>query len=43
MNDWKRWVIVVAGVVAVANHWVPGFWLDVVGGAVAAVVGLVPD
>ncbi len=43
MNDWKRWVIVVAGVVAVVGHWVPGYWLDVIGGAVAAIVALIPN
>ena len=43
MEDWKKWVIVVAGVVAVTSHWVPGYWLDVAGGAVAAVVALIPD
>lgn len=43
MENWKKWVIVVAGIVAVVNHWMPGYWLDVVGGAVAAVVALLPD
>ena len=42
MSDWKKWVIVAAGVVAIANHWFMGYWLDVVGGAVAAVVALIP-
>ncbi len=44
MEAWKKWVIVVAGLVAAVNHWVdPKYWLDVVGGVVAAVVGLMSD
>jgi|TARA_Y100000310_G_scaffold342013_1_gene443327 hypothetical protein len=40
MNDWQKWVIVLAGLVALVGHWVTGLWLDVIGGAVAAIVGL---
>jgi hypothetical protein len=40
MDAWMKWVIVVAGLVAVLGHWVTGYWLDVIGGVVAAVVGL---
>jgi len=41
MKSWQKWVIVVAGVAAIANQWVTGYYLDVVGGAVAAVVALI--
>lgn len=41
MEAWQKWVIVIAGVVAIANYWVPGYFLDVIGGAVAAVVALI--
>ncbi len=40
MEAWMKWVIVIAGLAAAVGHWVPGFWLDVVGGVVAAIVGL---
>lgn len=40
MEAWMKWVIVVGGLVALVGHWVPGFWLDVIGGGVVAVVGL---
>lgn len=40
MQAWHKWVIFVAGIVAILNHWVVGFWLDVIGGLVAAVVAL---
>lgn len=49
MEDWKKWVIVVAGVAAaVGQFWGgPGaslnLYLPLVGGAVAAVVALIPD
>lgn len=49
MDDWKKWVIVVAGLVAaVGQFWGgPGtsanWYLPLVGGAVAAVVALIPD
>jgi|TARA_Y100000310_G_scaffold21744_1_gene20989 hypothetical protein len=39
MADWQKWVIVIAGIVAVVGHWVTGIFLDVIGGAVAAIVG----
>ena len=43
MEAWKKWTIVVAGLVAVVGHWATGYWLDVIGGAVAAIVGLMAD
>jgi len=48
MNDWRKWVIVLAGVVAaVGQFWGgpsgPNFYLPLIGGAVAAVVALVPE
>ena len=44
MDDWRKWVIVVAGLVAVVGQfqW-SEFFLPLIGGAVAAVVALVPD
>lgn len=35
-----KWVIFVAGLVALVNHWVAWGWLDVIGGVVAAVLAL---
>jgi hypothetical protein len=44
MNDWRRWVIVVAGVAAaVGQFWGADWFLPLVGGAVAAIVALIPD
>ena len=44
MEAWQKWVIVVAGVVAVVNHWWGAqYWLDVIGGAVAAIVALISE
>lgn len=43
MESWQKWVIVAAGVVALVNHWAMGYWLDVVGGLVAAVVALISE
>lgn len=44
MDDWRKWVIVVAGLVAVVGQfWGFEFYLPLIGGAVAAVVALVPD
>ena len=43
MDDWKKWAIVAGGAVAVVGHWVPGYWLDVIGGAVVVVVALMPN
>ena len=41
MDDWRKWVIVVAGVVAgVGQFWGSIYYLPLVGGAVAAVVAL---
>jgi len=41
MKSWQKWLIVVAGIVAISNQWVPGYYLHIVGGAVAAVVALI--
>jgi len=40
MDAWMKWVIFVAGLLAILNHWVAGYWLDVIGGVVAAVLAL---
>lgn len=40
MEAWQKWLIFVAGIVAILNHWVVGLWLDVIGGLVAAIVAL---
>ena len=43
-NDWKKWVIVLGGVVAaVGQFWGSNYYLPLVGGAVAAVVALLPE
>tara|TARA_B100000315_G_C14410630_1_gene510824 strand:+ start:247 stop:381 length:135 start_codon:yes stop_codon:yes gene_type:complete len=44
MKDWKKWVIVAGGVVAAAGQfWGMEYYLPLIGGAVAAVVALVPE
>tara|TARA_Y100000310_G_scaffold328431_1_gene396555 strand:+ start:4119 stop:4253 length:135 start_codon:yes stop_codon:yes gene_type:complete len=44
MNDMKKWVIVAGGVVAaIGQFWGANYYLPLVGGAVAAVVALVPE
>jgi len=44
MNDWKRWLIVLGGVVAVVGQfWGAEFYLPLIGGAVAAILALIPD
>lgn len=40
MKPWEKWVIVLAGIVAIVGHWLTGYWLDVIGGAVAAIIAL---
>jgi hypothetical protein len=41
MEVWQKWVIVVAGLVAaVGNFWGMDYYLPLIGGAVAAIVGL---
>jgi hypothetical protein len=41
MADWKKWVIVLAGVVAAVGQFYGANWyLPLIGGAVAAVVAL---
>ena len=43
-NDWKKWVIVVAGLVAVVGQfWGMQYYLPLIGGAVAAVLALIPN
>ena len=47
-NDWKKWVIVLGGVVAVVGQFWPAgaansYYLPLIGGAVAAVVELLPE
>ena len=41
MEAWQKWIIVIAGIVAIINQWVPGYWLDVIGGLVAAIIALI--
>lgn len=41
MEAWQKWVIVIAGIVAIINQWVTGYFLDVIGGAVAAIIALI--
>ena len=44
MNDWRKWVIVLAGVAAaVGQFWGMNYYLPLIGGAVAAVVALIPN
>ena len=43
MEEWKKWAIVLGGVVAVVGQWVTGYYLALIGGAVAAVIGLMAD
>ncbi len=49
MDDWKKWVIVIAGLVAIVGQFwggpgnSPDLYLPLIGGVVAAVVALVPD
>ena len=49
MDEWRKWVIVGAGIVAlVGQFWggpgmSPNLYLPLIGGAVAGVVALVPD
>ena len=44
MEDWKKWVIVLGGVVAaVGQFWGSQWYLPLIGGAAAAVVALIPD
>ena len=49
MDDWRKWVIVAGGLVAVVGQFwggpgmTPNLYLPLVGGAVAAVVALIPE
>ena len=41
MDAWMKWVIVIAGLVAVIGQfWGMNYYLPLIGGAVAAIVGL---
>lgn len=45
MEEWKKWTIVVAGLVAAVSPWVgteanTHYWLPVIGGVVAALTAL---
>ena len=48
-DDWKKWVIVLGGVVAVVGQFwggpgmSPNLYLPLIGGAVAAVFALMPN
>jgi len=41
MEAWQKWLIVIAGVLAILNQWVTGLYLDILGGAVAAIIALI--
>ncbi len=44
VDNWKKWAIVAGGVVAVVSDFWAGFpYMATVGGAVAAVVALLPE
>jgi len=41
MDDWKKWVIVAGGVIAaIGQFWGVEYYLPLIGGAVAAIIGL---
>ena len=40
MEAWQKWLIVLAGIVAIIGQWVTGYYLALIGGAVAAIIGL---
>jgi len=43
-NDWKKWAVVLGGVAAaVGQFWGANYYLPLIGGAVAAVVALLPE
>lgn len=43
-DDWKKWAVVAGGVVAaVGQFWGMEYCLPLIGGAVAAVVALMPE
>lgn len=44
MEAWQKWLVVLGGVVAVVGQfWGSEFYLPLIGGAVAAIVGLLLD
>lgn len=40
MEAWQKWLIVIAGIVAIIGQWYPSAYLPVIGGAVAAIIAL---
>ena len=44
MEAWQKWLVILGGVVAVIGQfWGTEFYLPLIGGAVAAIVGLLLD
>lgn len=44
MDDWKKWVIVTGGVIAaIGQFWGVEYYLPLIGGAVAAIIGLLME
>ncbi len=44
MEAWQKWLVILGGVVAVVGQfWGSEFYLPLIGGAVAAIVGLLLD
>ncbi len=41
MEAWQKWLVVVAGIVALLDQWVTGYYLNVIGGVVAAIIALI--
>jgi len=44
MNDWKKWAVIVGGLVAVVGQfWGMEYYLPLIGGVLALIGGLVPN
>ena len=43
MEAWHKWLVILGGVIAVVGEFLPGYYLALIGGAVAAIVGLLLD
>lgn len=43
MEAWQKWLVVLGGIVAVVGEFWTGYYLALIGGAVAAIVGLLLD
>lgn len=43
MEAWHKWLIILGGVIAVVGEFMSGYYLALIGGAVAAIVGLLLD